>query len=229
MKRMRTLTAMAAASLLACAIPQSASAALVALPPNTAALLITGDTTTIASLGSLVTTQPTVPLNTPVFTGTFAAAVYYNSGNSGPLTFVYTIHQTSSGSLDKPPQPPETDPITHVSIGGFSGTESVGYINSAANPQYASSSFTGTTIGFSGFIHGAFDGIGDGNDSIVVIQTAAFNWQLVNATVSDSQSANIQTYGVAPIPEPTTLVAGALLLLPFAASTLRMVRKSRAA
>jgi hypothetical protein len=30
------------------------------------------------------------------------------------------------------------------------------------------------------------------------------------------------------IPEPTTVIAGALLLLPFAASTLRMVRKNRA-
>jgi hypothetical protein len=32
---------------------------------------------------------------------------------------------------------------------------------------------------------------------------------------------------LAPVPEPTTLIAGALLLLPFGASTLRIVRKSR--
>ena len=32
-----------------------------------------------------------------------------------------------------------------------------------------------------------------------------------------------------PVPEPTTFIAGALLLLPFGASTLRMVRKKRAA
>jgi hypothetical protein len=31
-----------------------------------------------------------------------------------------------------------------------------------------------------------------------------------------------------PVPEPTTLIAGALLLLPFGASALRMVRKNRA-
>jgi hypothetical protein len=31
-----------------------------------------------------------------------------------------------------------------------------------------------------------------------------------------------------PVPEPTTMVAGALLLLPFGASTLRIVRKKRA-
>ena len=32
-----------------------------------------------------------------------------------------------------------------------------------------------------------------------------------------------------PIPEPTTMIAGALLLLPFGASTLRMLRKTRTA
>ena len=30
---------------------------------------------------------------------------------------------------------------------------------------------------------------------------------------------------VTPVPEPTTLIAGALLLLPFGASTLRILRK----
>jgi hypothetical protein len=32
-----------------------------------------------------------------------------------------------------------------------------------------------------------------------------------------------------PVPEPTTMIAGALLLLPFGASTLRIVRKNRVA
>jgi hypothetical protein len=32
-----------------------------------------------------------------------------------------------------------------------------------------------------------------------------------------------------PVPEPTTMIAGALLLLPFGASTLRMLRKNRTA
>ena len=36
-------------------------------------------------------------------------------------------------------------------------------------------------------------------------------------------------HAVAPVPEPTTMIAGALLLLPFGASTLRMLRKSRKA
>ena len=40
---------------------------------------------------------------------------------------------------------------------------------------------------------------------------------------------NNTTPYIAPVPEPTTLLAGALLLLPFGASTLRFVRKNRAA
>jgi hypothetical protein len=36
------------------------------------------------------------------------------------------------------------------------------------------------------------------------------------------------TFTLAPIPEPTTLISGALLLLPFGASTLRILRRNRA-
>jgi hypothetical protein len=37
------------------------------------------------------------------------------------------------------------------------------------------------------------------------------------------------TYNYTPVPEPTTCVVGAMLLLPFGTSTLRMLRKSRTA
>jgi hypothetical protein len=36
----------------------------------------------------------------------------------------------------------------------------------------------------------------------------------------------VQIQGVTPVPEPTTILAGAMLLLPFGMSTLRMLRKS---
>ena len=42
--------------------------------------------------------------------------------------------------------------------------------------------------------------------------------------VSRSQRSGVR---VRLVPEPTTMIAGALLLLPFGASTLRMLRKSR--
>ena len=40
---------------------------------------------------------------------------------------------------------------------------------------------------------------------------------------------SITVSDVSPVPEPTTMIAGALLLLPFGATTLRMLRKNRAA
>jgi hypothetical protein len=39
----------------------------------------------------------------------------------------------------------------------------------------------------------------------------------------------VEVSGVAPVPEPTTMIAGALLLLPFGASTLRILRKRHTA
>jgi hypothetical protein len=45
-------------------------------------------------------------------------------------------------------------------------------------------------------------------------------------------SANIESItvsGVSAVPEPTTMIAGALLLLPFGASTLRILRKKQTA
>ena len=45
----------------------------------------------------------------------------------------------------------------------------------------------------------------------------------------DSNAGWIDNVGVSAVPEPTTVLAGALLLLPFGVSTLRMLRKSRTA
>ena len=42
-------------------------------------------------------------------------------------------------------------------------------------------------------------------------------------------AAGTTTYDFEPVPEPTTMIAGALLLLPFGASTIRILRKNRAA
>ena len=44
-----------------------------------------------------------------------------------------------------------------------------------------------------------------------------------------ANSAFIDDVNLTAVPEPTTLIAGALLLLPFAASTLRRLRKNRVA
>ena len=44
-----------------------------------------------------------------------------------------------------------------------------------------------------------------------------------------NNNLNIANLDASPVPEPTTMVAGALLLLPFGASTLRMLRRKQTA
>ena len=63
----------------------------------------------------------------------------------------------------------------------------------------------------------------DGEPTSLVTIPAALSWSAV-ATEQKSQGL-----AVSPVPEPATLIAGALLLLPFAASTLRILRKGRTA
>ena len=45
---------------------------------------------------------------------------------------------------------------------------------------------------------------------------------------SGAATANIESITISSVPEPTTMIAGALLLLPLGASTLRIMRKNRA-
>jgi hypothetical protein len=47
--------------------------------------------------------------------------------------------------------------------------------------------------------------------------------------LSGSVDINSITVGAYEVPEPTTMIAGALLLLPFGASTIRLLRKTRTA
>ncbi len=71
------------------------------------------------------------------------------------------------------------------------------------------------------------------NDSLGAYGVIALN--LFNgAYYTDVQNPSGQTYELnqdqlAIVPEPTTMIAGALLLLPFGASTLRILRRNRAA
>ena len=68
--------------------------------------------------------------------------------------------------------------------------------------------------------------------NVVYIQETGGPYTIYTAT---NDSGGSFTYQITPqvhnavVPEPTTMIAGALLLLPFGASTLRILRKSRAA
>ncbi|MGH7951702.1 MAG: hypothetical protein ACREFE_07255 [Limisphaerales bacterium] len=64
-------------------------------------------------------------------------------------------------------------------------------------------------------------------------QIATYNFTLTAEDLSSGDTLDsvgmVVNNGVAPVPEPTTVLAGALLLLPFGASTLRILRRNRAA
>jgi hypothetical protein len=79
-------------------------------------------------------------------------------------------------------------------------------------------------------------GITPGNESVVVAFSSPFGPTLGNGSALDdgpgpwsSINPGSMRVPIPVVPEPTTMIAGALLLLPFGASTLRMVRKNRTA
>jgi hypothetical protein len=65
--------------------------------------------------------------------------------------------------------------------------------------------------------------LGGTHTELLVVHTSATTWLKANGGVIDGTTDNVTV--LAPVPEPTTIIAGALLLLPFGASTLRMLRR----
>ncbi len=61
----------------------------------------------------------------------------------------------------------------------------------------------------------------------ILRDSAYYNNGLNNGTPTPGAGQDL-IYNVTPVPEPTTIVAGALLLLPFGASTLRVLRRRTA-
>jgi hypothetical protein len=79
-----------------------------------------------------------------------------------------------------------------------------------------------------GFDYSGNNEVAAGNNTeILVVNTAWTTYETQAGSVIDGHSANVSI--LAPVPEPTTMVAGALLLLPFGASTIRILRRNRTA
>jgi len=155
--------------------------------------------------------------NTPPQTGTILSDVFNpGSGLTDPtgytgITFAYQVSETGNDFVDT------------MSLGGFGSLSSV-YV------EYANSGFSApTTVNF-------FNGIltidfnpnavltGSKSDLIYVFTTA--NSYNVNvATADDGVSANTQD--LAPVPEASTVMAGALMLLPLGIGAVRAIRKER--
>ena len=146
----------------------------------------------------------------------------------------YTVHGTSV------PAAPLPYPLNTQWYDNAPGGDSVNFTTSTLGANTLGLPVNTATatlnIGTGGYLYlvAQWDGgSATGNNSIYYIGGMTGSITLVNDLVkyiggNASQQALSHFYLV-PVPEPTTMVAGALLLLPFAASTIRFVRKNRAA
>jgi hypothetical protein len=100
----------------------------------------------------------------------------------------------------------------------------------------------GTDLIYDNVVNPSSDPFLDGNGlafalNNVLSSTPGFNlwgngpgsYTLFDASVTEYNAANgTATISLAAVPEPSTMISGALLLLPFGASTLRVLRRNRA-
>jgi hypothetical protein len=121
--------------------------------------------------------------------------------------------------------------LTSVTIASGGGADANGWKWASTTPVNLAPSTTYTL--------GAFYGDNDPDHFIFGSGTLPAGFTLNNAVYSDGTEAPAHVWGgagqgffgpnLSAVPEPTTVIAGALLLLPFGASTLRMLRKNRTA
>ena len=223
MKSIKTLTAAVMGLILSVATSQ---ATFYNLPVPSGAVLTTASYT---PAGTLVLEQGPQVSSYSQGSGAFSGTVtsWALSGDTsnplGGLDFLYQIHNTGSTQVEG------------LSLGGFDSIPVyVGYITTAVLPA-ATGSVAGTIIPADAtrslstihwdYIGTSLTGGGTYGDILVVL-TGMTRSEFANGSIQDTYSQNIQ---ILAVPEPTTMVAGALLLLPFGASTLRILRKNRTA
>ncbi len=134
-----------------------------------------------------------------------------------------------------------------LGLGNFGAASAPNFGGSDLNDN-ASGALAGIDYGLIGSGNTTYtDGI---KDALLIRNSVVFTFLISGGTFDPNQIGNVTfQYGTSlteghyqgtpvltednhqgpPVPEPTTLIAGALLLLPFGASTLRLLRKNRPA
>ncbi len=154
------------------------------------------------------------------YAGTLTSAVWADDSANpypGGLTYQYTV-ANGSGSIDA---------IERLTLIGWTGTATdVGYVRGGGvAAAFADRSNDGDTVGFT---WAKWIGIiAPGSSGSVFIRSDAAAYTTSIANIIDGGIADAATFAPAPVPEPTTLLAGALLLLPFGTSAVRMLRKNK--
>jgi hypothetical protein len=195
----------------------SALATPVALTPG-GAVSLTGSSSAIPGSAPIATllNQAFVPTGGSALTG-FVDTYVYNNDPANPfgatgLTFRYTIR-------------PVSDMIHGETTVAWGGVPL--YVDNMANDGVPSegayrSAGNGATVGFQWALGTP---IPAGHTGSVLVYTPNAPISIANMNLIDGGTAIASCLAV---PEPTTMAAGAMLLLPFAASTLRMIRRKNA-
>ncbi|MEY2429380.1 MAG: hypothetical protein QOJ40_2265 [Verrucomicrobiota bacterium] len=153
--------------------------------------------------------------------GTLLSQVYSGSAANpfvGGLTFVYTVTEAGPNTA-----------LGHIATLGLNGffaplLVDVAFVAPTTGVIPITADWNPDTINF----HFSAPNIMAGQSSDrLVVNTSSHVFGQARANVIDGDIA--PTFDLAPVPEPTTMIAGALLLLPFGASTLRILRRNRTA
>jgi len=177
-----------------------------------------------AALDTLIT-----PYSSGSLDGTVTSWVTRDPANPlRGLSFYYQINNTGSEEVSRlsasdfgvtPGSPVEVSTILSAYDGSLAG---------GVMPNTATRSIgTGSTVGFDFF--GANEIDHGEHSELLVVNTAYQTFRLTAGSVIDSRSFDLTLLGpgvpVTALPEPSTWITGALLLLPLGASALRIVRK----
>ena len=95
------------------------------------------------------------------------------------------------------------------------------------NMTFTDPAFTGITSVTDNFINGGLNASITGD--VITLAWAGSYGPVYALNGTYTAVFNVTSSSSTAVPEPTTMIAGALLLLPFGASKLRLLRKSRAA
>jgi len=218
MKLIKTITAVTVAT---CYAAITSQATLILPGSNGGALgSLTESGGSVVTGGALAAQTFLVGSGTQTLFGTIATTVYSGDANNtlGGYTFVYSLIVSSAS--------PTTDTLNTLSLSSFANIGNIGVGYSAIGGGI-------TTI--NGVLNGAgtlslsFNGLVGSTvpASATIVVDTAFHGPVGNgvANIIDGSSP---AAAILAVPETTTMAAGAMLLLPFGFSTLRVLRSKSA-
>lgn len=156
-------------------------------------------------------------------TGTLASYVYSGDANNtlGGLTFIYVLTVTT-GDIQS----------LEVSSANWGSSVALGYGTSSTAGVLApviNAPLSGAYT-VSGSVDFTYDPNVVAGTYYMVVGTALTSYQLDPTTLIDSSpDGALSEYGPAPVPEASTIMAGALMILPLGIGAFRTLRKERMA